>query len=136
MVRSLIPFAGFPALSPFTLFDGLERRLRPSTPALEAWTSGSGLFLRSSLPGLDPESIQIDLEEDRLRVRAKRATYEADGAQELWSEFPTGDVDFALKLPFRPEAGAIEARYELGILSLTLPRPEAERPHRIEVQSS
>ena len=146
MVRTTTPSLFWP-FSPFSLFESLNRhplhgagpRRRSAELPMEVWDGEHGLLLRLALPGLDPETLDVSLEEDRLHIQASRVDRGLEGAREIHRELPTGDVDLQLGLPFRPDdkgGEGLSARYELGMLELTLPRPAEQRPRRIDVQSS
>ncbi|MEM7309727.1 MAG: Hsp20/alpha crystallin family protein [Planctomycetota bacterium] len=140
MVRVSSPFFPFSTLSPFSLLESLGRQgsfRGPLGPrmGLQAWTGDSGLFLRLAVPGLDPASLEVAVEEDRLHVQGKRLDGAPEGARELQGELSGEPLNFQLRLPFRPSSEGMEARYERGVLALTLPRPAEERPRRIDIQT-
>ena len=140
MVRTnlLSPFStsfldGFP-------FEGPARRR--GVPPLAVENTANGLHLRATLPGLDPATIEISIEEARLDVKGRKRTYgavkptadEAEGSDSEAAEALGEEVSFALRLPFRPDSAKVEARYEQGMLLLRLPRPEVDLPKRIELR--
>jgi HSP20 family protein len=58
------------------------------------------------------------------------------GKAYLKRERPEGEFTRTLALPFRPEAGRVSARYNLGVLRITLPRAEAEKPRQVKIEAA
>lgn len=96
--------------------------------------SGDGYRILVEMPGVAPDMLQIDVEDDTLTVKGTRPALAEDSkllhdgrqaGRPYVGRFRLGkDIDRA----------AIRARLENGLLSLTLPRKEEEKPKRIEVQ--
>ena len=80
-----------------------------------------------------PESLDLDVEERTLTVRAERADDVAEGVQWLSRERPTGTFARQLALGPRVDADHIDATYADGVLTLTLPVAEEAKPRKIEV---
>ena len=125
---------------PFALFDELARgalqsERRAGTPALEIQGGEAGLHVRAALPGIDPSTLDVALEEGVLRVRARRPDPLPAEGRALSRELSEGAVTFALRLGFRPDRASVKASYEDGILSLDLPRSNDERSHKIDVET-
>lgn len=124
----------------FSLFDELARgglstdRLQGGPP-VEILDGAAGLHVRASLPGIDPSTLEVALEDEVLRVRAARPDPSPAGGRALARELPRGEVAFALRLGFRPDRASVKASYEDGILALELPRSNEERSHKITVEA-
>ena len=114
------------------LRDSVGQRPGPSC----RWTS-TGPARRSSptstCPGVDPESIDIDVEDRTLTVRAERSAPEAEDAQWLSRERPSGTFARQLSLGRGLALDRIEADYSDGVLTLTIPVAEEAKPRRISV---
>lgn len=95
-----------------------------------------GLYtLRFDLPGADPDGVDVTVEHGVLTVTAERPVEETEGANWLVRERPTGTHSRQIRLGDRLDTGAIQADYDQGVLTVTIPiRPEA-KPQRISVRS-
>jgi HSP20 family protein len=124
-------------------FDGMRRTFRhfgvPSTvefPAINMWVSDDKAVVTTEIPGIDPGAIEISVVKDSLTLRGSRqaAELKADESylrRERWN----GQFSKALQLPFSVESAKVEARFSKGVLSIVLPRAEAEKPRKIAIKS-
>jgi HSP20 family protein len=106
---------------------------RPAVMPMDAWRQGDRFFVRIDLPGVDPDSIDLTVERDVLTVSADRRWERGDGEQVLVAERPQGRWSRQLFLGDALDAERIEARYEHGVLTLTLPVAEAAKPRKVAV---
>lgn len=112
--------------------DNAERTVTPAADILEA---ESGITLRIDLPGHDAKSIQVKVEDGVLTVRSERkAEAVAEGATLRRQERATGVAARQFRLPDTVDATRVEARYDNGVLSLTVPRREETKPRVVEVK--
>ncbi|RKH42519.1 Hsp20/alpha crystallin family protein [Corallococcus sicarius] len=110
----------------------MEHTLTPAADILEA---EAGITLRIDLPGHDAKAIQVKVENDVLTVRSERkAETVAEGTTLRRQERPAGVYARQFRLPNTVDASRVEARYDNGVLSLTLPRREETRPRVVEVK--
>ncbi len=122
---------------PFRDFDRLTQQLlgatsRTTTMPVDAWREGDRLVMELDLPGVSPESIDVDVERNVLTVRAERRPGNGDG-QLLAAERTHGSFSRQLVLGDNLDAERIEAGYEAGVLRLVVPVAEKAKPRRIEV---
>lgn len=125
-------------------FDALVRELtqpvwrqapRERVPAADILESASGLTLLLDMPGLDAKAIQVKVENDVLTVQAERkAEPRAEGVNVRRQERVFGTFARSFALPDTVDATKVEAKYEHGVLTLTLPRREEAKPRVIEVK--
>ena len=106
-------------------------------PALNVWASDHVLRVTAELPGIDPNQIDVSVEGDQLTLRGsipERSLKEG----ERWVRQEHAPYTFvrSFRLPFRVESDKIEAQYANGILNLTLPRAESEKPKRIQIKAA
>jgi len=124
---------------PFRDLDRLAQQLvgagtstRPSVMPLDAWREGDAFVLEFDLPGVQPETLDIDVERNVLTVRAERPPKNGDWEM-LAAERPTGLFSRQLVLGDNLDLDRLEARYEDGVLRLTVPVAERAKPRKIEV---
>jgi len=90
--------------------------------------------LRFDLPGVLPESIDVEVERNVLTVRAERTWSPAEGAEVLVRERPQGSVTRHVTLGESLDAERLEATYDAGVLTLTIPVAEQAKPRKVEIQ--
>ena len=124
---------------PFRDLDRLAQQLvgagtstRPSVMPLDAWREGDAFVLEFDLPGVQPETLDIDVERNVLTVRAERSPKNGDWEM-LAAERPTGLFSRQLVLGDNLDLDRLEARYDGGVLRLTVPVAERAKPRKIEV---
>ena len=124
---------------PFRDLDRLAQQLvgagtstRPSVMPLDAWREGDSFVLEFDLPGVQPETLDIDVERNVVTVRAERPP--KNGVWEmLAAERPSGLFSRQLVLGDNLDLDRLEARYDDGVLRLTVPVAERAKPRKIEV---
>ena len=126
---------------PFRDLDRLAQQLvgagtstRPSVMPLDAWREGDAFVLEFDLPGVQPETLDIDVERNVLTVRAERPPKNGDWEM-LAAERPTGLFSRQLVLGDNLDLDRLEARYNDGVLRLTVPVAERAKPRKIEVST-
>ena len=124
---------------PFRDFDRLTQQFfgttnRPAVMPMDAWREGDRFVIEFDLPGVAPESIDLDVERNVLTVRAERVARNGDWEM-LASERPRGVFSRQLVLGDNLDLDRIEAGYEGGVLRLIVPVAERAKPRKIEVST-
>ncbi|MBM4315661.1 MAG: Hsp20/alpha crystallin family protein, partial [Deltaproteobacteria bacterium] len=100
------------------------------------WVGEGDVIVTAELPGMDTGNTDISVVGDTLTISGSRkAEPLKEGESYHRQERSHGQFKRTLQLPFRVEADKVEAKYEKGILRLTLPRAEADKPRKISVRS-
>ena len=122
-------------------FARLFHRFTPGTghtaPALllNLWEDEQALYAELDLPGIDPTKLEVTVTEgNQLSIQGERAAPNIQGAVWVRQERPTGQFVRGVTLPSLVDADKVEAKYEHGVLRLTLPKSEAAKPRKIEVK--
>ena len=119
------------------LLGGTRGPIRVKYPALNAWVNDEGLMVTAEVPGVNPEDIEIAILDDTLTLSGSRKTDELpEGAEFKRRERSAGEFSRSIELPFRVDADAVEARFNNGVLHITLPRIPEEKPRKITVKSA
>lgn len=110
-------------------------RQGPATTAmpLDLYRKGEAFVAQIDLPGVDPSTIDIDVEDRTLTVRAERTSVAGDDVQWLSHERPTGTFARQLTLGTGLALDKIDADYADGVLTLTIPVAEEAKPRKIQV---
>jgi HSP20 family protein len=120
-----------------TFFPRRRRFFEVEFPPMNVWTNSEGAVVTVELPGVNPEQIEVSVVGDTLTLRGKRVAEDLpEGARYQRRERFQGEFARSLQLPFTIDADHVEAQYENGILTITLPRAEADKPKRITVQAA
>lgn len=124
---------------PFREFDRLTQQVmgttnRPVAMPMDAWREGDRFVLEFDLPGVSPESVDLDVERNVLTIRAERVQGNGDW-QMLASERPRGAFSRQLVLGDNLDLDRIEATYRDGVLRLVVPVAERAKPRKIEVRT-
>ncbi|GAA4399083.1 hypothetical protein GCM10023168_05870 [Fodinibacter luteus] len=102
---------------------------------MDAWREGETFFVEFDLPGVSPDSIDIDVERNVVTVRAERPARASD-AELLAAERPRGVFSRQLVLGDNLDTERIEAGYDSGVLTLRIPVADHAKPRRIEITSA
>jgi HSP20 family protein len=87
------------------------------------------------LPGVDPGSIDLNVDGNTLTIRAERSVRTDEGVQWLAQERPAGSFLRQLNLGDGLDVDRIQASYDAGVLTVTIPVAEKARPRKIAVES-
>jgi HSP20 family protein len=107
---------------------------RPSVMPMDAWRNGDIFQVEFDLPGVDPGSIDLDVERNVVTVRAERPARASD-AELIAAERPRGVFSRQLILGDNLDTDHIEASYDAGVLTLKIPVAERAKPRRISITS-
>jgi HSP20 family protein len=111
-------------------------RQATSTMPMDAVRHGDQVFVNFDLPGVDPDSIDLTVERDTLTVTAVRRFERAEGDEVLANERPQGTFTRRVLLGDSLDTSRLEAAYDHGVLSLTIPVSEKAQPRKIAVGGS
>lgn len=108
----------------------------PETVAvpMDLYREGDDYTVAVDLPGVDPASIDIDVDDRTLTIRAERAAKVAKEAQWLSRERAMGTFARQLTLGHGLATDRITAEYTDGVLTLTIPVAETAKPRKVEVR--
>jgi HSP20 family protein len=123
---------------PFRELDRLAQQMfgttsRPVAMPIDAYRSGDEFLILLDLPGVDPESIDLDVERNVLTVRAERTQANNDGSEMIAAERPRGVFSRQIILGDNLNLDAVEATYDDGVLHLTIPVAEKAKPRKISI---
>jgi|tagenome__1003787_1003787.scaffolds.fasta_scaffold18829890_1 HSP20 family protein len=125
---------------PFRELDRLTQQVfgtsaRPAFMPMDAWRDGDTFMVEFDLPGVDPGSIDLDVERNVLTVRADRAPRETTSEQ-IAAERPRGVFSRQLILGDNLDLNGITAGYRDGVLKLEIPVAERAKPRKISIDVS
>ena len=130
--RRLNPFAELdPFFGPWQGVRGLSRM-----PTVNLYTNEEGAVLKAEVPGIDPDSLDVSVQNDTVTLRGKREPESGENEEFIRQERQYGEFVRTLTLPHKVEQDNVNAKFKDGILEIHLPRAEEAKPKKIEVQQS
>ena len=127
---------------PFRELDRLTQQVlgtngtlaRPSVMPMDAWRDGDTFHVEFDLPGVNPDSIDLDVERNVVTVKAERPPRAGD-AELIAAERPRGVFSRQLILGDNLDTEHIAASYDAGVLTLQIPVAERAKPRKISITS-
>jgi HSP20 family protein len=119
--------------------ESLPQTERPRTgrvyrPNVDILEKHDELLVVADMPGVKWDEIDIHFEDGELTIHGPAATRQGDGTRYLLQEYGVGDFYRTFRVSERIDATKISADYRDGVLVLHLPKIEAARPRKINVQ--
>jgi len=121
-------------------FEEMERwmtpfgsQLRAGVMPMDAYEVGGNYTLRFDLPGVDPDRVDVAVERNVLTVTAERPEEEPQDATWLLRERPTGTHRREVRLGDRFDPSKVNAAYDNGVLTVTIPVHEEALPHKVSI---
>jgi HSP20 family protein len=109
----------------------------PAFPAANLWSNPDGAVVTAELPGVNPEDIEISVVGQTLTVSGNRQPDQpGEGATYHRRERRHGEFSRAFELPFEIDSDQVQASYEKGVLHISLPRAQEEKPKRVAIKSA
>ncbi|MBI4859246.1 MAG: Hsp20/alpha crystallin family protein [Candidatus Riflebacteria bacterium] len=119
------------------LFADMPTRSAQDFPAVNVWTGQNGYVVTAELPGVSTDELDISVIGDTVTIKGERRPDEiAPGESYHRRERGFGKFTRSFKLPRRVDAKEVQAEYRKGILKVTLPRAEEDKPKRIPLKTA
>jgi HSP20 family protein len=122
------------------LQEEMDRLRRSATtpqgfPAINVYAHQDGIVITAELPGVKEDGLDVTVHRDTVTLRGQRQD-QPEGAQGYHRrERRSGPFGRTFSLPFQVDPERVEAKLSNGILTLTLHRPEQDKPKRIRVSA-
>jgi HSP20 family protein len=125
---------------PFRELDRLTQQTfgtatRPAVMPMDAWREGDSFVVELDIPGVDPDSVDLDVERNVLTIRAERPSFGRENTEMIASERQRGVFSRQLLLGDTLDIDNVEANYDAGVLTLRIPVAEKAKPRKISVNS-
>ncbi|PKN51419.1 MAG: Hsp20/alpha crystallin family protein [Deltaproteobacteria bacterium HGW-Deltaproteobacteria-13] len=118
------------------LFSGAGQNTTLDYPVINIWEKDDSLIVTTELPGMDAENINVSVVGNMLTIAGmSKADPIKEGETYLRQERELGNFQRNFQLPFSVDAAKVEAKYEKGILHITLPRIKEDLPKKIKINS-
>jgi HSP20 family protein len=119
------------------VLEGNGRTTQSWAPALDVWETPTEVVYAFDLPGIPEEAIAIEVNDETLSISAEREKTEETKEQGFYRfERRYGTFARAVGLPQGVDQDNISARYENGVLEIRVPKPEEQKPRKIELSKT
>lgn len=132
-------------MNPANLFNEFDRLFeRPSARTTTEWSialdvaeKDDNYLVKATVPGINPDDLEITLEDDVLTLKGEiLPDEEVEDVKYHVRERRYGSFSRSIRFPVSVNGDAVEATYNNGILSLNIPKAEAVKPKRITINAS
>ena len=125
---------------PFRELDRLAQQVlgtaaRPAAMPLDAWREDQEFVVAFDLPGVDLDSVDLDVERNVLTVKAERPDPTGKDTELIAAERPRGVFSRQLILGDTLDADNVKASYDAGVLTLRIPVTEKAKPRKIAIET-
>jgi HSP20 family protein len=128
---------------PFRDYERLSEQLfgrqttgGPRSFPMDAYRRGERFYVHLDLPGVEPDTIELTSEQNVLTIKAERRFHRHDEDEIVVQERPQGSFSRQLFVSEALDLDQIEASYEHGVLTITIPVAEQAKPRRIQISRS
>lgn len=131
-------------IDPWKEFERLSKELFKWTeepveefPAINLWVNEDGGIITAELPGIESKDIDISLVGKTLTIKGVRKEEEmGEDDSYIKRERWYGNFKRTVELPFNVQSDRVSAKFNNGVLIISLPRAEEEKPKKIEIRSN
>jgi HSP20 family protein len=124
------------------LFDALQdgfQMLRETGagvyPAINLTENENEFFVSAELPGVAPEDLDLSMQQDSLTISGERKIESQTGVNHHRRERESGSFSRVVSLPSPVDPDAVTAKFNHGVLQVTLPKAVNARPRRIDIRA-
>ncbi len=105
-------------------------------PRANVWSNEERAVISAELPGVSAEELELTVYENSVTLKGRRQGPESGERSTLTKrERASGEFLRSIELPFSVQAEGVEAKFKNGVLTVTLPRAEEEKPRKIPVRT-
>ena len=128
------------AIEPLDQVDRSAQRISGTagkrTMPMDAYRDGDQLIMQFDLPGIEPNSMELNVEHNVLTIKAHRPRQQIEDSQWLVSERLHGTFSGQLHLSNHLDLDNIRASYDQGVLTISVPVAKETQARRIEISGS
>jgi HSP20 family protein len=103
--------------------------------AVDVYESDGDVIAEMNIPGIDPDNIDISIEDDYLYVKGSRQEKEEVKEKDYYhKEIRRGSFERVINLPCLVDADKTEAHYEEGVLKIIMPKKASSERNKVKVR--
>jgi HSP20 family protein len=112
-------------------------RSAKSYPAINIWSDENSALITAEIPGIRKEELEVNVTGDTLTISGERNMDELpDNVRYHRQERTFGKFNRSIQLPYTVDTDKVKANFKNGVLEISLPRIEGEKPKKITVKAS
>ena len=116
------------------VYDAL-REVSSGSPPLNVWYNEERAVIEAELPGVVKEDLDLEVVGNSVTIKGQRKRQNGKGPV-LREERDYGSFGRTIQLPFDVNAEGVQASLQRGVLTLTLPRREEDKPKKVQISAS
>ena len=138
LMRNTDPFRDFDRLAQqfFGNFGNSGTWSRPSAMPMDAYRDNGAFVVQIEIPGVDPDSIDLTVEQNVLTVHAERRPSHDSSVERVVGERSYGTFSRQLFLGDTLDTDNLAASYDAGVLTIRIPVAEQAKPRKIEISAA
>lgn len=113
-------------------FDDLMVRM-PSNMGADMWVEGDNVMVKVGIPGVKKDDIKIEIDRDMLTISAQSKVEEKGDKKNYYFKSFQSSFEQSFSLPFSVNESESKAKYEDGVLMLTLPKSKSENRKMLKI---
>jgi HSP20 family protein len=113
--------------------EEVSRPIRSARMPMDAYRRGDAFVVHFDLPGVQPDTVDLTVEQNTLTVTAERSWSPVEGDEVVITERPQGTFSRQLMVGDSLDTERITARYDQGVLTITIPVAEQSKARKVEV---
>lgn len=103
--------------------------------AADVYEDGSTVVAEMNLPGLTADNIDVEVENNHLRVSGRREEVDEKKEKDHYTkEIRRGSFERVLPLPCEVKQAEVTAKYKDGVLRVTMPKKEEEKEQKVKIE--
>jgi HSP20 family protein len=114
----------------------MDTRKGPRLMPIDLYRDGDHYILNADLPGIDPGTVDLDVDGQLLTIRAERTVRGNEGVKWLAQERPSGSFLRQFTLGEGVDGDKVSANYDNGVLSVMIPVTERAKPRKVAITAS
>jgi HSP20 family protein len=114
----------------------MDTRKGPRLMPIDLYRDGDHYILNADLPGIDPGTVDLDVDGQLLTIRAERSVRGNEGVKWLAQERPSGSFLRQFTLGEGVDGDKVSANYDNGVLSVMIPVTERAKPRKVAITAS
>jgi HSP20 family protein len=125
----------------FNKFFGVQREFRGEgagiwIPTVESYTREGNLVIKAELPGIDAKDVDVSVTEHELVIKGERKTEKEEKERDYaYHEIAYGSFERRFPLPEGVKTDELKAKFENGILEITVPVPELPKAKKVAIET-
>ena len=144
-------FSRYGNASPFATFDSQLARLSrnfdrvigqglpgssSSSPSFNVWSNENGAIVTSEMPGVKMEGMELTVSGRTITVKGSKTSQKDEKQGYIRRERIEGEFTRSFEMPFQIDSSKVKAKLSDGVLEISLPRAESDKPRKISLSGS